>query len=116
MDEYMSERQLQDLIIEAAELGGWLWFHVARSDLGRASAGFPDLVLVRPPELIMVEVKTAKGKLRPVQKVWLDALAKVDLITVDVVRPPDADGLIARLTGAPPPVETTPPNRFRMEA
>ena len=95
----VSEAQLQSSIIEAAGYGGWLHFHVSRSDLGRATPGFPDLVLVHPTrkELLFVELKSSKGKLRPEQVVWIDALKDVEFISVGVIRPADADELIARL-------------------
>jgi hypothetical protein len=39
-----------------------------------STAGFPDVVMTRRGPLAFVEVKSERGKLRPEQVVWLDAL------------------------------------------
>lgn len=85
----MTERQLQDLIVSAAKLAGWLVFH--DHDSRRNEPGFPDLVLVRGSECLFVELKSEKGRVRPEQRVWLAAIEKVDTISSGVVRPVDAD-------------------------
>jgi hypothetical protein len=68
----MTERQLQDAVIELAEMLKWLVYHTY--DSRRSNPGFPDLVMVRGGRLLFVELKSAKGKLRPEQHVWLNAL------------------------------------------
>jgi VRR-NUC domain len=78
----ISERQLQEYVLELARLQGWLAYHTF--DSRRSQAGFPDLVLVRPPRLLFVELKgeTSKGtlgKLSKAQREWLDALIMVSL-------------------------------------
>jgi hypothetical protein len=78
----MAERQLQDAIVEAARLQGWLVYHMhdsRRAGWGTDSAGFPDLVMVRKPRemggrLIFAELKTKTGTLSVAQKAWLAAL------------------------------------------
>jgi hypothetical protein len=70
--------------------------HFHPYDSRRSTPGWPDLVLVRPPEIVIVELKTARGRLRPEQGDWLDALAGCGIETA-VVRPADADALVARL-------------------
>ena len=55
------QRQVQDM----ARIHGWLDWHVLKAKGMRA--GFPDLLLLRPPELIWVELKSAKGKVTPAQ-------------------------------------------------
>jgi hypothetical protein len=94
----LSERDLERLVVDAARLGGWLSYHTF--DSRRSPAGFPDLVLVRPPTLLIVELKTAKGRLRPEQADWLNALARCG-IECAVIRPADADALVARLVNPP---------------
>jgi len=96
----MSEKELQRLVIDAADLGGWMIFHDNDSRTNRP--GFPDLVLLRPPELLFVELKSARGRIRPEQALWLEQLAQVDFISSDVIRPVDADAMIARLLRRPP--------------
>ena len=66
-------------------------------------AGFPDLVLLRPPELLFIELKSARGRIAVDQHLWIDQLGQVDYITADVVRPDRADDLIRRLLARTPP-------------
>ena len=67
LDKLMSEADLQSQVTELAEKTGWLFYHTYRSD--RSPAGFPDLVLVRPPRLLFVELKKQKAKRTPAQDV-----------------------------------------------
>jgi len=71
----MSEATLQAQVLEAARLLGWLVYHT--HDSRRSQPGFPDLVLVHPGKrrVLYRELKTQKGRIRPQQQVWLDALA-----------------------------------------
>ena len=91
----MTEAELQQLLTDAAELNGWLVFHDNDSRLN--PAGFPDLVLVKPPRIVLLELKTAKGRVRPEQQVWLDALADVDTVASALVRPEHADQILTYL-------------------
>jgi len=68
----MSETELQNKIIDWAKLNGWEHYHTHNSR--RSPSGFPDLVLVRPPEIIYAELK-AHGKYpTPNQRKWLEML------------------------------------------
>ncbi|MEM0142446.1 MAG: VRR-NUC domain-containing protein [Candidatus Parvarchaeum sp.] len=67
----MSERDLLHNVKQLALLTKWLVYHTY--DSRRSDPGFPDLVLVKD-RIIFVELKTAKGRLRPQQKIWLAAL------------------------------------------
>ena len=62
----MSERQLQEAIIEAAELHGWMVYHTY--DSRRSKAGFLDLMMVRDGVLLALELKTESGRLTPEQQ------------------------------------------------
>lgn len=73
----MSERQLQDAVVELARLLGWLVYHPY--DSRRSQPGFPDLTMVKGRRLVFAELKTGTGKLRPEQIVWLDALRRVEV-------------------------------------
>jgi hypothetical protein len=88
----MSEAELQELVIAAARLGGWRWYHTA--DSRRSNPGWPDLVLVRGREALFVELKSEKGRVRPEQREWLQALERVETFSTGILRPSDADAFI----------------------
>ena len=71
----MTEKQLQDAVVEAALTFGWLAYHTY--DSRRSTPGFPDLVLARRGEVVFVELKSKAGRVRPEQKVWADHLPEV---------------------------------------
>jgi hypothetical protein len=68
-----AEAELQAQVISLARWRGFLVYHTY--DSRRSPPGFPDLVLVRPPCLYFVELKSERGKLSPDQELWLDTLA-----------------------------------------
>lgn len=79
-----TEADFQAQVIQLAELHHWLPGHFSDSRRqvrpgvfvgDKLAAGIPDLILVRD-RAIWAELKTSKGKLRPEQTAWLDALAK----------------------------------------
>lgn len=90
----MTEKEWQDAVIELATYYRWAHFHVY--DSRRSDPGWPDLVLCRPPELLVVELKSDRGRLRPDQSLWLDRLAACGL-EVAVWRPRDLDEVHERL-------------------
>ena len=108
----MTEAQFQRSVIELAQLNGWKVAHFRPAQNGRGNwrtpvaadgAGFPDLVLVRD-RVIFAELKTDRGRVRPEQQAWLDALteARVKAQTsgvLDVViwRPKDWPDILATL-------------------
>ena len=78
----MTEAQFQRSVIELAQLNGWKVAHFRKAQNGKGAwrtavaadgAGFPDLVLARD-RVIFAELKTDKGRVRPEQRAWLDAL------------------------------------------
>ena len=76
-----SEKELLAMVVELAERCGWrkAHFRPAMTQHGwrtavQGDAGFPDLVMVRPPRLIFAEVKSEKGKVADEQHGWLIAL------------------------------------------
>lgn len=68
----MTERELQNAVLELAGYLGWKCYHTF--DSRRSQAGFPDLVLVKPGRLIFAELKSARGKLTNAQADWGAAL------------------------------------------
>jgi hypothetical protein len=90
----VSEKAWQEQVIEMATLTRWQHFHVYESR--RSVAGWPDLTLVRPPELLVAELKTDRGRVTPAQRDWLALLAACGIET-HVWRPRDFDEVWARL-------------------
>ena len=102
----ISEEILQDTIVLAARTLGYMVYHTIDARLNEP--GFPDLIIVGYGQMIVWEVKTARGKLRPAsvtkkgrylpsQKDWLDAFAKAG-ITQGVIRPDDLDDALTLLS------------------
>lgn len=55
--------------------------------------GFPDLTLMRAPELVFAELKTETGRVRPEQVRWIEELTKCGLRAF-VWRPSDFDRVV----------------------
>lgn len=94
----MTERELQDAVIELAQLLGWRCAHFRPARVMRGGRetyetpfaadgkGFPDLVLVRAGRLIFAELKSAKGVVSPEQAEWIADLERVqEALTVKIV-------------------------------
>lgn len=100
-DGALTEAAFQQQVLQLAGFYNWRCYHT--HDSRRSQKGFPDLVLVRPPELIFAELKTDKGRVRPEQQEWLDDLVRVvdheesGVVNVYLWRPRDFDKLHARL-------------------
>lgn len=91
----MTEAELQAVAIECAHLFGWrvAHFRAARTTKGWVTPvaadgkGFPDLVLVRD-QLLVREMKSATGKLRPHQEFWAEAFRQAG-VDFAIWRPED---------------------------
>ena len=98
------ERHLQDRLIQTAQLCGWtsitlagepidLIYHTHRSD--RSSIGFPDLVMVRVPWLLALEVKRGLAEVAAMarsprgraQLAWIEAMDQVPGVHAAVIYP-----------------------------
>lgn len=101
----ISERDFLKQVIDLAHIFGWkiAHFRPAKTEHGWRTAvqadgaGFPDIVMVRPPRLIFAELKSDKGKLTKTQAQWLWELRKVAGIEVYIWRPRKFDRIIERL-------------------
>ena len=82
---YTTEAGFQRAVIEYARARGWRCY--SHADSRRATAGWPDLVLLRPPKALFVELKTDIGKARPAQKETLNILARCDDMETYLWRP-----------------------------
>jgi len=68
---------------EALDWLGWRWIHHrpgrtgsgwVTATQGNAAAGFPDVLAIRPPRVLFLELKTDKGRVSPQQEDWLAGL------------------------------------------
>ena len=85
--ELMTERQLLDAVRAACRWAGLLTYHTYSSR--RSEPGFPDLVAIRPPRVLFIELKVEKGRLSRAQEHWLKLLRLVPCVEVFVWRPSD---------------------------
>ena len=101
----INEAALQSAVIELAKLYGWKVHHTRAVQMpsGRwatpiqGHAGFPDLVLVRPPDTIFVELKSAIGRTSDKQDEWIAALQAAGQ-EVHIWRPRDITAIKKRLS------------------
>ena len=72
----IKEKDWQKHVMEMAKANGWLFYHAPDNKpingrVQNITAGFPDLVLIKPPFVIFAELKRETGKLSPAQENWL---------------------------------------------
>lgn len=93
----MTENEFQDEVIELADTFGWLRYHTR--DSRRNEPGFYDWVFLHPLGygLLLVELKTMKGRVSKEQKLWLDA-AQANHAECYVWRPCDLDFIEQRFS------------------
>ncbi len=65
-----SEREFMGMVIDFAKLKRWFVYHT--HDSRRSVAGFPDLVLLRPPQKVVAELKVGKNRVTAEQNLWLN--------------------------------------------
>lgn len=99
------EKDFQRFVIDLAHANDWWVYH--NPDSRRSSAGWPDLVLVREPECLFVELKTEKGRIAEQQQTVLKKLSLCQLETY-IWRPRDMTEIHARLTKGPSCSKDTP--------
>lgn len=92
----LRESTFRDQVRAWAERAGWLVYFTWNSK--HSPEGFPDLVMLRPPRLIIAELKTQtapapKGR----QLQWLETLGQVPCVEVHVWRPLDEEQILAAL-------------------
>ena len=101
------EEELQAAVVDLARWRGWL-IHAerpARTARGwvtpvQGHVGWPDLVLLSTDRLLVVELKSDRGRLSADQERWLTALRGHGHVEVAVWRPSDLrDGTIAAALG-----------------
>lgn len=116
-----SEKMLTAQVLELLARLGWsaAHFHDSRRQVrpgvfvgDKAAVGFPDILAIRGPRMVVLELKTEEGRTRPEQDVWLEGLrffagrvAEAALwmaepaprVDVRIVRPSDIDELASLL-------------------
>ncbi len=88
----ISEKDLQDAIVDAARLYGYVAFHSRPAITGKGwrtpvqydGKGFPDLVLVGRERVIFAEIKSDRGKPTVEQEQWLAGLERVAAVSPTV--------------------------------
>ncbi len=86
LDADMSEKEWQAKVVAKAKDEGWLVYHTY--DSRRSYPGFPDLIIVRGPMLLALELKAEKGRrVTAQQQEWITALQKVKIVSADIARP-----------------------------
>jgi len=102
----VTEREFQRAVVELARLMGWRVHHTRPALTQRrrwltpiqGDAGFPDLVLCRPPRLILAELKRVGGKPTTEQLAWLEALQACAGVECYLWTPADWDAIVRMLT------------------
>jgi hypothetical protein len=87
-----TERQWLDQVLDVARLFDWAHYHPWLSI--HSPRGWPDLALVRPPRLVLAELKRQDGKPTPAQVRWLDLLGQCAGVEVYLWRPADLDDVL----------------------
>jgi|1_EtaG_2_1085319.scaffolds.fasta_scaffold59861_1 hypothetical protein len=89
------EKDFMEDLVKKAGFAGWMVYHTY--DSRRSTAGFPDLVLVKPPVVIFAELKTEKGTPSTAQDEWLEKLGLCTELSVHLWRPSNWDEIEERL-------------------
>lgn len=95
-----TERELTSWVMGLAGSCGWLVHH--NPDSRRVQPGIPDLILLRPPELLFIELKRLgkRSTLRPKQVEWIDSLQRCGQ-EAEVWTPAEIPTIWTRMTGLP---------------
>jgi hypothetical protein len=76
----MSEAKLLECVLDLARLYGWRSFHARPAMTARGyrtpvqgdGKGFPDLILLKPPKTLAVELKATGKNPTEAQRIWLE--------------------------------------------
>ena len=71
----MKEEEFRQQVRKIARMYGWTLMYHTHSSI-RSDPGFPDEVFLNPARkrMIFIEFKSEKGRIRPAQKEWIEAL------------------------------------------
>jgi hypothetical protein len=101
----MREDELQREVLHLAESNGWLVCHVRKGKVRdggflttTSAAGFPDVVMMRAPQLVFLELKSQAGRSSPEQLEWIAGLQACAGVEAYVARPKDWPHIFDLLT------------------
>lgn len=93
----MTEQQWRAQVVQLARSGGWATYYTHYSPY--STPGWPDLALVRPPHVVLAELKTKRGIIRPAQADARYLLEGCERVQYNLWRPEDLDEVLATLAG-----------------
>jgi hypothetical protein len=93
----VNEAEFQSEVIAFATRHGWRHYHT--HDSRKSVSGFPDLILIRGPVLLVAELKVGDNEPTADQLTWLEAFAAAGVQTF-VWRPSDWPMIARLLEGA----------------
>jgi hypothetical protein len=106
MDRRLKEKPWQKQVEEALTVCGWWWMHVPpnvivcpgchRRIYRGIRKGFPDILAIKPPDILWIELKTETGQVEPEQTSVGEMLRACGQTWV-VARPRDRETLLARI-------------------
>jgi hypothetical protein len=88
----LTEREWQHQVTDLARTLGYTIYHTQFSKW--SESGWPDLALCRPPRLLLVELKSERGKVTEAQQKWLTMLAQCPGVEVKLWRPGQLDEIV----------------------
>lgn len=101
----VTEAVYQAVIVKVARHHGWHVVHTYRTKVGpgqwrtaTTENGVPDLMLMRPPSLVFLEVKAQKGTAAPEQIAWIADAQACTGVEAYIVRPTDWSSVAELLT------------------
>ncbi len=92
----LNEKQFRQQIVDLLKHTGWKCYFTWTSI--HSTPGFPDIVAIKDGEILVIELKSAKGKLTESQKLWLEAF-QLTCARVYEWRPSDWEEIVAVLQG-----------------
>jgi hypothetical protein len=95
----VTEAAFTTAVLELAALLRWRSLHVRpgrtqhgwRTPVSGDGKGWPDLLLARPPRIVIAELKVAGGRLSADQQLWISQLEACPQIELHVWTPRDMD-------------------------
>jgi Holliday junction resolvase len=85
-----AEAEFLESVRKLARLLGWAVYHTHNSQ--HSEAGFPDLVMVKRPRVLFVELKSDRGRVTPAQRAWIEELRACEQEAY-IIRPKHIDAL-----------------------